>query len=201
MADSSEALGVEEALQRQCQTFIIVSPHDYCASRFFWIFCSSDRRLWPGAESFSDKQTTNKLKWPSAVVLRWTESRFSGNTNTEKKSNDTSRGAHFARPSQSRRAGSLGGRPHSYAFLALSHSLREKLSLLLVVSAAWLPSRQKGGKKLFVLLGSKKCGHWVGVLSRHPWCWISKYVLEHPQSYDLACVVRSVNSSPSPILR
>ncbi|KAG1943659.1 hypothetical protein F2P79_015136 [Pimephales promelas] len=43
------------------------------------------------------------------------------------------------------------------AFLALSHSLREKLSLLLVVSAAWLP---KGGKKLFVLLGSKKCGHW-----------------------------------------
>lgn len=32
------------------------------------------------------------------------------------------------------------------------------------------PFTAKGGKKLFVLLGSKKRGHWVGVLSRHPWC-------------------------------
>lgn len=89
------------------------------------------------------------------------------------------------------------GRPRSPGrdtFLALSHSLREKLSLLLVVSAAWLPSRRLwGGKKLFVLLGSKKLGHWVGVLSHHPWCWISKYVLEHPQSCDLTRAVRSVN--------
>ncbi|KAL1252496.1 hypothetical protein QQF64_017189 [Cirrhinus molitorella] len=34
--------------------------------------------------------------------------------------------------------------PGQGAFLALSHSLREKLSLLLVVSAAWLPSRRWG---------------------------------------------------------
>lgn len=46
----------------------------------------------------------------------------------------------------------------------------------------------------------KNFGHWVGVLSRHPWCWITKYVLEHPQwheSCDLASVVRFTNSSPS----
>ncbi len=150
MVDSSEALRVEEALQRQCQTLSTLCPltnaQDYCASRFFWFYCSSDRRLWPGAESL-----TNQQKWPSAV-LQLTESRFSTNTKT------TQIEVRIARPRSSCdgiRSGSLGGpanRPVG-TLLALSHSLREKLSLLLVVSAAWLPSRRWRGKKLFVLLG------------------------------------------------
>lgn len=69
---------------------------------------------------------------------------FHEHKHEKKKKKTTQAEVRIARPSQSRRVGSLGRHPHSYAFLALSHSLREKLSLLLVVSAAWLPSRQKG---------------------------------------------------------
>lgn len=79
--DSSEALRVEEVLQRQCQTLSTLCPltnaQYYCASRFFWFYCSSDRQLRPGAEPLINEQ-----KWPSAVVLQRTESRFSTNTKT-----------------------------------------------------------------------------------------------------------------------
>lgn len=105
VVDSSEALRVEEALQRQCQTLSTLCPltnaQDYCASRFFWFYCSSDRWLWPGAESL-----TNEQKWPSAVVLQWTESRFSTYTKM------TQIEVRIARPRSSCdgiRSGSLGG--------------------------------------------------------------------------------------------
>ncbi len=200
MVDSSEALRVEEALQRQCQTLSTLCPltnaQDYCASRFFWFYCSSDRWLWPGAESL-----TNKQKWPSAVVLQRTESRFSTYTKT------TQIEVRIARPRSSCdgiRSGSLGGpanRPGRDAFLALKSLPQRKVESSFGGFRCMAPfTAMGGGKKLFVLLGSKKLGQWVGVLSHHPWCWISKHVLEHPQSCDLACAVRSVNSGPSPIL-
>lgn len=205
MADSSEALGEEETLQRQCQTLWILCPltnaQDYCASRFFWFYCSSDRRLWPGAESL-----TNEQKWPLAVVLQWTESRFSTNT---KKTTQTK--VRIARPRstclgglRSWRVGDPGGASKPPAGVVLSlHSVTpsEKSWVFFWWSLLHGSLPGNGAKKLFVLLGSKKLGHWVGVLSRHPWCWISKCVLEHPRSYDLARAVRSVNSFSSPISR
>lgn len=84
-----------------------------------------------GAESL-----TNEQKWPSAVVLQRTESRFSTNTKT------TQTEVRIDRPVTEFRSREVS--VDQGAFLALSHSLREKLSLLLVVSAAWLPSRRWG---------------------------------------------------------
>lgn len=45
-------------------------------------------------------QQTNKLKWPLAVVLHWTESRFSTNTNTRKGKKTTQAEVRIARPSR-----------------------------------------------------------------------------------------------------
>lgn len=189
------------ALQRRCQTLSTLCPltnaQDYCASQFFWIYCSSDRRLrlFYGAESLTIEQ-----KWPSTVVLQWTKSRFS---------NDTNKGAHcsawivlwpdcIVAGGKSRWTGKpLADVPVGMGMLFLhSFTPSEKSRVFFGFCCT-----EKRRNSLFYWVQKKNFGHWVGVLSRHPWCWISKYVLEHPQwheSCDLAPVVRFTNSSPLP---
>lgn len=86
-------------------------------------------------------------------------------------------------------------------FLVSSGLCWEVQSLLPIVAAAWLPPHHWREETLCFSEFKSKPGHWVRVLSHHPWCWISKYVLEHPQlheSCDLASVVRLMDSSLPP---
>lgn len=121
-----------------------------------------------GAESLTTKQ-----KWPSAVVLQWTKSRFSKNKYTTQKrcelfsldcsvmefhcgGREVIADWHSSVAWETTRRwcfASCGWDGH--ALLALIHSLREKLSLLSLVSAAWLPSRQRR-KEALRFIGFKK---------------------------------------------
>lgn len=162
---SAEALRAEEVLQRQCQTLSTLCPltnaQDYCASRFFWFYCSSDCWLWlfmeqshslPTEMAFSSCSSMNKIKV------------FQKNVNDTKKVRIVQPGL-FCEGIPSWWAGGLADKQSGDVSLRVVGMGMLFLHSFTPSEKSWVffgwfmmhdSFHGNGEKKLFVLLGSKK---------------------------------------------